>query len=303
MNCVTAQMVEDFFHGEEGLDKNMAEAAFNQNRTRINTFYTFVLRRGWVKVDWLANVHSKRVPPTERTRLTPRELIDLPSFTGSERNRAMLTTACNCPGRASELVNIQIKDVRLDRGEIVLRVKKSNLVREMPISQELDAAMRRWLTHYTEAVGPLTEDLYLFPSRGPRSPIWEIDQDGRNLMVGHSEAKLRPTRPMSHPEHVVHEALSAAGFPVLYEGFHTIRRSVARAYYDSLCAQGHDYALRTVMTLLNHSQSSTTERYIGVSTEKALIYKSIRGQSFLGAMVSDKNVLRLDQHRRAGGDS
>lgn len=56
---------------------------------------------------------------------------------------------------------------------------------------------------------------------------------------------------------------------------------MARAYYDSLKADGHEVAVRAVMVLLHHSNQSTTEAYLGVTCERAARDLSLRGRSFL----------------------
>lgn len=296
---VTQAMVEDFFYGPDGLGRRVIASTFNQQRATINTFYIYLLKRRLVSTDWMMGITRKAEVQAYRQRLSAAELLALPDYARDERDKAMITMACNCPARAGELVSMRIKDIDLETGLLTLYITKTRMVREKPISVELDEAMRRWLTIYTQKVGALQPDYYLFPSRGPRPPIWEYQPNGRRVQVGHGEAPLRPDRPMSHPEHVVHIALGRAGFQVTNEGFHTIRRSVARAYFDSLCADGYDYALRTVMALLDHKSAATTERYIGISTEEIVLDRTIRGKPFLRGMVTraGDNVLPLMARR------
>lgn len=57
------------------------------------------------------------------------------------------------------------------------------------------------------------------------------------------------------------------------------RRAVARIYYDTLAADsGHDGAIRVVMTLLHHTNVSTTEHYLGVASERRARDLSLRGR-------------------------
>jgi integrase len=83
---------------------------------------------------------------------------------------------------------------------------------------------------------------------------------------------------------IAQSALFQVGLPTRHEGIHTIRRAVARHYYDSLAAdpkRGHDGAIRVVMTLLHHTNVSTTEHYLGVTSERKARDESLRGRSFL----------------------
>lgn len=95
-----------------------------------------------------------------------------------------------------------------------------------------------------------------------------------------------------------HHAIAALGLPSKDQGTHTIRRAVARAFFDSMAGeQGYDAALRTVSALLHHRSSATTEAYLGLSSERERRDKRLRGQPFLTGMVEEADVLPL---RRPG---
>ncbi len=98
---------------------------------------------------------------------------------------------------------------------------------------------------------------------------------------------------MTHPERVVHAALARVGLPTRHEGAHTIRRAVARHFFDSLVATdlGYDGALRTVSALLHHSNAATTETYLGLSSERQRRDNRLRRQPFLTALIDRSNVV------------
>jgi hypothetical protein len=60
---------------------------------------------------------------------------------------------------------------------------------------------------------------------------------------------------------------------------------------------GYDAALRTVSALLHHSNMATTERYLGLSSEKKRRDQTLKGRPFLTAMVSNENVVPLRRAR------
>ena len=72
--------------------------------------------------------------------------------------------------------------------------------------------------------------------------------------------------------------LEALGYPVLWEGEHTLRRSGARAYADRLRSDGVDNALLATAAMLGHKDTKVTMVYIGWELEKDARNKSIAGQ-------------------------
>ena len=68
--------------------------------------------------------------------------------------------------------------------------------------------------------------------------------------------RLRPWSQVSHPYEIAKKAMHSIGYPsVKNEGIHTLRRSGARALFDSLKAQGEDQALLIVGSMLGHKDT------------------------------------------------
>lgn len=75
---------------------------------------------------------------------------------------------------------------------------------------------------------------------------------------------------------------------------------MARAVFDQLVkTTGYDGALRTTSAVLNHKNATTTEMYLGLSSERKRRDDLMRGKPFLSAMVDTSNVVTL---RTVGGD-
>jgi integrase len=149
----------------------------------------------------------------------------------------------------------------------------------MPICSELDSELRVWLEHYTLSVGELSPHYFLVPARWV-SPI--IGEGGR--IVGH-DAKYRPEKRLGAAGKIVTPILGEFGLPIrdendkpLMEGAHTIRRSGARALFDSLVDGGYDHALRLVQSMLHHSSMQMTEHYLGITADRRSRDEIIRGK-------------------------
>lgn len=204
--------------------------------------------------------------------------------------------------RASELAALRVRDVDLIDGEVYVQRFKSSEDDYMPIPRELDAELRVWLKHYAENAGPLDPDWYLVPRRSRTTPCHHRAKDGtvywtREVYGG---GLYRPELPMIQPHKPVQRVLRAAGYlpaekdgRLERQGLHTLRRSGARAYYDSLRANSsHDNVNRRVMTMLGHKNFTTTEIYLGIDADKAERNAALKGEFMFPELQAD-NVVQL----------
>ena len=142
---------------------------------------------------------------------------------------------------------------------IVTKTHDSDMV---PMCTELDQEVRRWLTAYAEECGPLQPEWLLIP--GSKS-------------AGYQKQTYDTSRSMAKPELVVQAALP--GFNAERTGMHLLRRSSARAMFDTLVEAGYDGALRRVQTWLHHASAKQTEEYIGVTLDRDQRDRETIGQS------------------------
>lgn len=282
---------EAWFTGRSGLPRTLTKpASFNYNRRRLSLFFKYCAAKGWLRSDPLTNIRAQPIPRTERLRLAPDQLLALLDTPASPRDRAFLAVAINTAARAGEITGLLVGDVDLAGGNLLLRITKTDEEDLMPITADLDAELRSWLTIYATGLGsPLTPAARLFPAySGPR---WAYSTGAEGEKVKRTIAGTwRPTEPLQGPAGIVHSALRALGYPTKGEGVHTIRRSVARYYFDSRAADGYDSALRATSSLLHHRNSATTETYLGLSQEKRRRDETMRGRPFLSAAVDSGKV-------------
>jgi integrase len=297
------QMVADWFYGIDGVmnphltrDRKhrapIKASTHNYYRTRLAGFFRFCTQRGWLKVDLLMHVDPLPVPQTKRQQPAPHVLLGLLEVADNARDRAYLALAINTGLRASEIVALRVGDVDLDSGYLAVVIRKTGDVDDQPITQDLDVELRRWLIAYANDLErPLQGSDYLFPAR--KGSVWRyVRADDGNWEKQRTAPTWRTEKPLSHSHRVVQEALRRAGLPTLHEGTHTIRRAVARAFFDSMGSDvGYDAALRTVSALLHHKSSATTEKYLGLSSEVRRRDQLLRGQAFLTALVDRENVV------------
>lgn len=198
--------------------------------------------------------------------------------------------------RQSEIKLVRLQDVDLEAGRIEVTVVKSKIVDSMPISEELDREIRRWMLWYEQNTPrDLRPTDHLCSGRtAARFFGHPTGEYGSNWAI-----HLRPEKPINRPERYIHKALEILGYATrdtdgksLSEGVHTLRRSGARALYDKLIGEGYDGAIRTVQAMLHHKSVQTTEIYLGINLDKKRRDDLIRGRSMYGA-VEAATPLRL----------
>ncbi|WP_270886268.1 tyrosine-type recombinase/integrase [Pedococcus sp. 5OH_020] len=304
---VTAEHVERWFatvlspHTDRtGTERAPVQAStHNFYRTRIASLHRWAVARGLTRADWLAHVPPMRVPRKVRQQPSPDHLWAMLDSCHEPRDRAVLALAMNTGLRAGEIARLTVGD--LDLGTMTLRVwvSKSQVEDDMPVTADLREEMRAWLSMYARAVKrPLHPEDHLVPAMtGPRYR-WS-GPDGAKVR-DHIPSTYVPSKPASKLHCIAKDALEAVGLPTRGEGIHTVRRAVARAYYETLAAEdGHDGAIRVVMTLLHHSNLSTTETYLGVASERRARDTSLRGRSLL-PRPTDSQVLDMRPRAVAG---
>lgn len=244
--------------------------SYNCAVARLSSFFRYCRANGYMHphVDLLAQVIRRKPVGREFLRLGAEEFQYLLDATDTERNRAIVAVGLYAFLRGGEMRSLNVSDLNLDRGTLRVTIHKGGgWVDQMPISQELDEELRAWMIRYTNGVdGPLNPDWPLFPgmrNRFAKGP-------------GHEQAlSFDPTRRVPTPEKIPQAALVQLGYDIRdvndkskREGFHTLRRSGARALFDSLVEQSYDGALRVVQAMLHHQQSTTTERYLGLTLDR-----------------------------------
>lgn len=263
---------------------DLCDAAFNNERSCLASFLRWcrareINRYGSALTDAMP---IRKIRSKERNRVPMADFPALLDAAEHPRDRMIVALGLFLFLRASEAVTLRISDVDLDSGEIAVNIHKTGDYDIMPISKELDTELRRWLTYYSNECGSLKPDWYLVPAKvaptygragAPQAP------DGF--------AALSPTRPVGSAYLHVSGVLRAFGWSISgedREGMHTLRRSGARAYYDTLADAGVDGALRRVMTMLHHASVTTTERYLGLTVDRAVRDKEVKGQSMYPAL-------------------
>ncbi len=304
MRSITSDQVFDFFYSgtELALNEGLAETTFNVARGRLGHFMRFCERRGWTAGTMMDEVITKTVPEQNQRRFTATELWALCNAPVHPQEKILVALACNTALRITDIRSLRMctvdghgdldpatPTVDLAGGWLHVRISKSHKQDDLPIELELDAAIREWLTHYSEHLGrPLEPGMFLVPAK-ENIPWGTGPDDTRDTF------RYKPLNRISRPEDQYLRAVQAAGLPFTKgNGWHTLRRSFARIFYEEMKRRGHPDPIRPVQATLHHDKPEMTYHYIGVQVDRQDRNEVLRGQMFLSRLAADAtNVTQL----------
>lgn len=245
----------------------LADSTKGTRLTQLRSFFRYCLDQGWIDKDPTTMLRAPKVRPEPRDRLTADELLALLDLAHTLRDRCLLALAMNLGLRGGEIARLQWRDLDWSDQTIRVHVDKTNEVDDMPLTSELIVELAAWSQSTTSSQG---RDTYVIPAQ-------HVGAQGVTYKWGES---------VKEPYAVVKRALSDAGWEdVRYEGVHTIRRSVARLYFDKVeNEETFDSALLATMTLLHHTRPETTLRYIGRDRATLARDRILKGRPFLTAL-------------------
>lgn len=209
----------------------------------LRAFHRFLVREGGASSDPTAKIGSPKRPrsiPKAIPFSDVERLLELPSSDHlGRRDRAILEVLYGAGMRISELVNLDVDDVDLDEGSVLIRSGKGGKSRRVPVGRAARAAVGDYLTTVRPGLAGKSmggaNALFLNARGGrlSRQGCWKILR--RYAEVAGLEDRVSP---------------------------HTLRHSFATHMLDA----GAD--IRVVQDLLGHASLATTQVYTLVSDTK-----------------------------------
>lgn len=280
----------------------LAARTVNTYRQVFTHFFTWCQTRRYIPLGAtpLAGTRALKTMPRKRVTIPAARfghLLDS-AEESSKRDRVVVALGLYLFLRQSEIVSLTVGDIDLDDQRVDVTIHKTQDRDLMPVSTELDTELRSWLTFYANQVGVLKPHYPLTPAK--KQPRWRGVGQGVLERTDGGVCQLNPARPLIQPHLAVQRALVRAGYPIRdddgkrnYEGIHTLRRSGARALYESLLDRGHDSAIREVQAMLHHKSVTMTEHYLGITADLKRRDENIRGKIMFPGIVADRNVVKL----------
>jgi integrase len=260
---ITPEHIDKLFthHGWAPRTRNLYLGQYRQ-------FFAYCRRHGWMPKDYdpTESWRMLKVPNIEMPRIGIEDFPRLLEAATDPRDRAVCALGLYTFCRASEIQSLRIRDINFDTNVVTIFRHKTKEADDLPLVSELAEEMVLWLNFYRAQQGRLEPDWFLVPSKGPLPMGW--CPRSRRLAPTGEPSQLRPTRRMSHPYRASQRPLREIGMEDKGVGGHVLRRSGARALFDRLRHEGYDGALKRVQSMLGHSNSIITERYLSLGVER-----------------------------------
>jgi len=224
-----------------GISRGIKASTTGRELSCMKRFYRFLLRQGKIPTDPTVNIDSPKISRHLPTSLTEQEVEALLTAPDIQqplglRDRAMLEVLYATGLRVTELVELNISQVRQDMG-IVHILGKGNKERLVPFGDEA----LYWLNLYTQQARP---------------SILAGKHSSRLFVTARGDAMSRQAFWYLIKRHASQAEISKSLSP------HTLRH----AFATHLLNHGAD--LRVVQLLLGHTDISTTQIYTHVARER-----------------------------------
>jgi integrase len=312
LHLITDRDMDTYCFGPNGIRRGIGSVSFNRYRSVLKVFFEYCLLMRWIDKNPMDAIPRARPDtPVAPLMLSAIELTQLLNFAETPMERIALSVGMNTGLRSNDVRHLTVLDANVATGELQTEIRKTRKLDVKPITMELHTELMRWFEAYAGLAGlnspaDIPGDWLLIPSYHytPRSigPGWSERSEPCII--------LRPTQVMTKPWRLVQRPLARMGFPTYGTGFHTLRRSSARALFELLRAEeggGRDHALMVVKAFLNHTHTSQTEHYLRLNQERVIRDTLLRDKSFLPALAEVEQaridtgvepVARLDEHRK-----
>jgi integrase/recombinase XerC len=245
-STVQTESIRDYLHWLNC--KHEKPASMARKLASLRSFYRYLQREGMVGLNPAEAIRTPKQPkylPRVLTKDDAAALMEFPADQagGSHRDRALLETLYSTGARVSELVGINLEDLRASEGLVHLR-GKGRKERIVPIG---DMALRAIQAYLDQR--PLRDSRNLTTkTQRVSSPVFRNSRGGR--LTTRSVARI-----------VARYSNRLAGGSV---SPHTLRHSFATHLLD----EGAD--LRSIQEMLGHTSLSTTQKYTHLATDQLL---------------------------------
>ena len=215
----------------------LSEKTVHTHMRSIQLFFAMALQQSKISIN-PASALKFNCPPQseERTALTQEEMKLLYDCCSNNQERIILSLAYGCGLRVSELVAMNIEDIKLREQIIIVPKGKFNKRRVVPLSKGVTADIENYF--YQERIKEHTnEKAFILHSKGKRMKKYTYNK-------------------------ILQKLISRTKNEVLQQkeiGIHNLRHSIA----THLIEQGMQ--IEQVRYFLGHSQLETTEIYTHIS--------------------------------------
>ena len=229
---VTEETITDYM--EYLREENKKESTISRSLASIRSFYQYLIRTKKIKKDPTSKIESPKINKRVPNILTSKEvelLLDQPKDVDLKgtRDKAMLEFAYATGMRVTEMISLNIDDVKLDEGYVVC--KGRNKSRNIPLGSMSLKALKEYM-----------EDSRPYLIRDEEEPALFVNISGTRLTRQGFWKIVKYYKEQAHIEKDITP--------------HVLRHSFA----THLLQNGAD--LKAIQTMLGHSDISSTQVYM-----------------------------------------
>lgn len=237
------QLTVRLFLGEL-CEKKKARRTIARKLSSLRSFFTFCVRRGWIKNNPAQNIGMPRLPrqiPVFLEEPLTEKLMNLPDLTTAEgsRDRALLELLYGTGIRLNELIQMNMSDIDFNNSTIKV-LGKNRKQRILPLGKKAKEALRRYLSFREQLMRK-----------------YHSDCNVSTLFISRRSTRLNPKTVYN----IVNKYIGMVS-EIEKKSPHVLRHTFA----THLLNRGAD--LMAVKELLGHSSLSTTQLYTHVTIEK-----------------------------------
>ena len=239
---VTEETITDYM--EYLREENKKESTISRSLASIRSFYQYLIRTKKIKKDPTSKIESPKINKRVPNILTSKEvelLLDQPKDVDLKgtRDKAMLEFAYATGMRVTEMISLNIDDVKLDEGYVVC--KGRNKSRNIPLGSMSLKALKEYM-----------EDSRPYLIRDEEEPALFVNISGTRLTRQGFWKIVKYYKEQAHIEKDITP--------------HVLRHSFATHLLQN-CAE-----LKAIQTMLGHSDISSTQVYrqfqdVGIKNE------------------------------------
>jgi site-specific recombinase XerD len=140
----------------------LSQSSINHHLFAIKILFDYVLRSGYMEA-------LPVIPKYQRTRQEPKEILTIPEVksiyeaTKNLKETALLSCAYGLGLRRSEIVSLQLSDIDLKLGKVVVRSGKGGKRREVPMSDKVIVDIRDYVHYERNMRGKKVYNLFTAP--------------------------------------------------------------------------------------------------------------------------------------------
>lgn len=277
-----------------GAKPGRRQSSINIDRSILRVFIGWCQDRGYLLGNPAADIKRVKIGQTKRYEDWVLNMDQVEDLLDAAARRHPRDHMAVCLGlyagmRDSEICQLQWADVSFARQQLDFFRDKQDERIQLPMNQQLLAALRWYHAWYTDAYGPIDPNWYVIPARYS-SPV----RTDRNTMA--PTWKCRPWKKTATVIKDVKALLTEVGVPSRPgQGVHMLRRTFAAMLLE---ATGD---IRDVTVALGHDKQATTEAYLFRNAEADRLRGRYQNAGFhLGNRRdthSDDNVVDLRSRR------